>query len=279
MQKSSILIILLLAGYSVFSQKMDFLPKENLWQTQCLDPLAAQSFGSIAAVWENKQQADYISTGFSFGFQKSVFSWKRSENRGFDIGMEGGAITQFEWTSRAGDMQRNILSTDFMVGMPVVWVLKPFTIRFRVYHLSAHMGDDYILRNKITSYYKNNNNYEQLDVTASYLIKEVRLSLGAGTILRASQPRKPLIFTVAAEYVIPLNEKESSSFYAGFYADSRQDNDFKPAINIGAGIKLGKPDRRGIKLLLTYFNGPLPYSVYQGRPTQWLGAAFYINPF
>ena len=278
-QKSMLFLFHFLIIVSGFGQKMEFLPKENIWQTQSLDPLASQSFTGIATVWENDQKADYISALFSFGYQKSIFSWTKAGNKWIDIGIEGSAITQFEWTNRPGYMQRNILSTDFIVGMPVVWHLKPMTFRFRFYHLSSHMGDDYMIRNGITSYYRNNNNYEQFDVTASYLFRNLRMSIGIGTILRASTERKPLVFSLGAEYLSPLNEKESVSFFTGFFADSKQDNDYKPSINIGTGIKLGKTDRRGLKILATYFHGPLPYSVYQGRPIQWLGLSVYVNPF
>ena len=258
---------------------MDFLPKQNLWHTQSLDPIASQSGGFAAAYWENGIPADYVLTAFTFGFQKSFFTWPKSDEKSFDLGLEGGALTQFEWTSRGGDFQRNILSTDFWIGFPFVMYFKPWTIRIRLYHLSSHMGDDYMIRNKVTSYINNNNNYEQLDVTASYLLKDFRFYFGAGVVVRAAQPRKPMVLTGGMDYLLSLNKKGSIKFYAGFYADSKQDHGFTPALNIGTGIQFGKPDRRPFKILITYFMGPLPYSVFEGEIVQWLGAGIYINPF
>ncbi len=269
----------MLVSLSGITQEADFFPEQNIWQTLSLDPIAAQSFAQIAAVWEGSDQADYLMTGFSFGFQKSIILWKKSDSRKLDIGLEGSAVTQFEWTNREGSFQRNILSTDYIVGIPVVWQIDDLMLRFRIYHLSSHMGDDYMIRNKITGYYHNNNNYEQLDVTASYFHKNFRFNFGIGTILRASNTRKPLVFNSGMDYILPLNKNKTASFYAGFYADMKQETNYSPSFNIGAGVKLGKPNRRGIKLLVTYFNGPLPYSVYYGSPIQWLGMAFYLNPF
>jgi len=272
-------LIFIFLTTSIYSQKTDFLPKENYWHVQSLDPIESQSSGLIAAYWENGLPADYTLTAFAFGFQKSFFAWHKSKERGYDLGIEGAAFTQFEWTDRTGDFQRNILSTDFRIGVPFVMYFKPWTIRIRYYHLSAHMGDDYMIRNKITSYYNNNNNYEQLDVTASYLLKNLRFYFGAGVVVRAAQYKKPLVFTGGLDYLLSLNKKGTAKFYVGFYADSKQDHGFTPAINIGTGVQLGKPDRRPIKILVTYFHGPLPYSVYEGRSVQWLGAGIYINPF
>ncbi len=271
-------ILMVIFQFSGFGQKMNFLPKQNLWQTQSLDPLSSQSGVLIGAYWENDKPADFFLTTFTFGFQKAIFAWPKGEEKGFDLGLEGAALTQFEWTDREGAFQRNILSTDFWIGVPFVMYFKPWTIRIRFYHLSAHMGDDYMIRNDINSYHKNNTNYEQLDVTASYLLKNFRFYFGTGIIVRSSHSRKPLEFTAGMDYLLSLNKKGTANFYAGFYADSKQEYNFTPAINIGAGVQLGNP-RRPVKILFTYFNGPLPYSVYEGRTAQWLGAGIYINPF
>jgi hypothetical protein len=266
--------------FLAISQKMDFLPKHNLWTTQSLDPLASQGYGQVSAVWEDGIPADYVITGFAFGFQKSFFAWPFSDDKAFDIGIEGTAFTQFEWTNRVeGDFQRNIISTDFIIGLPLVLYLKPWTIRLRLYHLSAHMGDDYMIRNKINSFVFNNNNYEQIDLTTSYLLKNFRFYLGIGVVIRSTNTRAPMVFTGGMDYLLPFNKKKSAQLYAGFYLDSKQEFDFRPAMNVGVGVQLGKPDRRPIKILITYFNGPLPYSVFHGEPVQWLGAAIYINPF
>ncbi len=280
MKYNYLLLFLVFIHFSGFGQKMDFLPKHNLWQTQSLDPIASQSYGQVVAVWENGIPADYAITGFTFGFQKSFFAWTFPENKALDIGIEGSAITQFEWTNRVeGDFQRNILSTDFLIGFPIVLYINPWTIRLRIYHLSAHMGDDYMIRNKINSYVNNNNNYEQIDLTANYLLKNFRFYMGVGVVIRSTSSRAPMVFTGGLDYLLPMNKKKSAQFYAGFYIDSKQEFDFRPAVNLGTGVQLGKPDRRPIKILITYFNGPLPYSVFHGEPVQWLGAAIYINPF
>lgn len=273
------LVILILISFSGFSQKLDFFPKQNLWQTLSLDPLAGQSYVQMAAVWEGSSPKDYINAWFSFGFQKSVFDWTISNKRAIDIGIEGGAITQFEWTISDGYLQTDYISTDFIIGMPVVYKTENLLLRLRIYHLSSHMGDDYIFRDSISSYNRNNNTYEQLDLTATYLFNSFRFIFGIGTVLTSSAPRKPLVLTYGLEYLLPLNKKETLSYYAGLYASSKQEYNYNTGINIGMGIKIGGHDRRGAKLLFTYFNGPLPYSVYSGRLIQWLGAAVYINPF
>jgi len=273
------LLLFVVLPLSGISQKADFLPKQNLWITQSLDPIASQSYGQLDAVWENSNPADYTLTVFAFGFQKSAVAWQFSEDISFDIGIEGGVFTQFEWTKRTGELKRYIISTDYLFGIPFVLSVKSWTIRLRIYHLSSHMAEDYIINNDITSRAHTNNKYEQVDATASYLLKNLRFYFGVGVTFRAVRDRKPMVFTGGVDYLLPLNKKKSAHFFAGLYLDSRQEFDYSPAMNLGVGVQLGKPDRRPIKLLATYFRGPLPYSVFHGKPVQWLGMALYVNPF
>ena len=279
MKITSFLLLFILFPLLGVSQKADFLPKQNLWTTQSLDPIASQSYGQIDAVWEDNIPADYALTIFAFGFQKSAVAWQLSEDIRFDISIEGAVFTQFEWTKRTGDLKRNIISTDYLIGLPLVLSVKSWTIRLRVYHLSAHMAEDYMLNNFIIIKAYHNNKYEQVDATASYLMKNFRFYFGAGAVFRSNRYRKPMVFTGGLDYLLPLNQQESVQFFAGLYIDSKQEFDYSPATNIGIGMQFGKSDRRPVKLLVTYFRGPLPYSVFHGEPVQWLGIGLYINPF
>jgi len=276
-----LIYLLLFAFLPLFgiSQKADFLPKQNLWVTQSLDPIASQSYGQVDAVWEDSNPADYALTIFAFGFQKSAVAWQFSDDISFDIGVEGGVFTQFEWTRRSGDLKRYIISTDYLFGIPFVLSVKSWTIRLRIFHLSSHMAEDYIINNDLTSRAYTNNKYEQVDITTSYLMKNFRFYMGVGVTFRAVRDRKPMVFTGGVDYLLALNKKKSAHFFASLYLDSRQEFDYSPATNLGIGVQLGKADRRPVKILATYFRGPLPYSVFHGKPVQWLGIALYINPF
>jgi hypothetical protein len=279
MKSKPVFMLLMLLPLFGISQKADFLPKYNLWTTQTLNPIASQSYGQVDAVWEGNDPADYVLTIFAFGFQKSIVAWQFSEDISFDIGIEGSVFTQFEWTRRTGEFKRFIISTDYLVGLPFVLKVKSWAIRLRIYHLSAHMAEDYIINNNIDRRAYTNNKYEQVDVTTSYLMKNFRFYMGVGVTFRAVRDRKPMVFTGGMDYLLPLNQQKSIHFFSGLYLDSRQEFEFSPAMNLGVGVQFGKADRRPVKLLATYFRGPLPYSVFHGKQVQWLGISLYVNPF
>ena len=281
LRRSFLLLFLILTtqAFIVRAQRTLFLPDSNLWSVQCLDPLAAQMYGHGAAVWEANVPADYVLANFAIGAQRAVFRWSLPNDQLLELGIEGVALTQFEFTNRNNQFRRSILSTDYLIGIPLVLYRDPWMLRFRVYHLSAHSGDDFLLLNEIVDYYPNNNNYEQFDITLSFpALPKLVIQLGAGSVIRVKTPRKPLYFSCGGEYKYPL-DASFTRIIASAYIDSRQDHGFRPAINLGAGVEIGKDPHRALKILVTYFNGPLPYSVYIGEPRQWLGAAFYFNPF
>ena len=280
MKYVTLLIVVLFPFLSRAQRRMEFMPKQNLWHVQTLDPNASQSSAMCVGYWIDKKPADFLLTAFAFGFQRAFFAWPVSDDKGYDLGLEGAALTNFEWTNRNGTIERNNLSTDFWIGVPFVIHFRPWTVRIRFYHLSSHMGDDYMIRNNITSYFKNNANYEQLDVTVMRVIKNFRFYAGTGLVVHSALgERKPLSFTFETDYLLILNREKSCQFYAGLFVSSKQAFGFTPAFNVGTGLQLGKPDRLPVKILVTYFNGPLPYSVYEGKPVQWLGASIYIPLF
>jgi len=229
------LIVFFFQPLLLLSQDFELLPKNNLWEVQSLDPLASQVFGHIAKVWEDNEAADYAVASFAFGFQRPVVRWNFKNGNAFEIGMEGSAITQFEFTNREDVFRRSILSTDYLAGVPMIYKTGTYAIRFRIYHLSAHSGDDFLILNNISSYHKNNNNYEQVDITLLYPCKDFSFLAGAGAVIRVYEPRKPIYLTAGFNYSYPLNWRYNTKFYTGIYLDARQDHNFRPAINIGAG--------------------------------------------
>ena len=280
MNKQVLLLVVAIFSFTYLnSQGFEFLPKSNYWKTLTMDPLGSQSYGSISAVWEDNKLQDYTLFSFAFGFQKSFFAWSMSEEKGIDIGIEASAFAHYQWAYVDDVFERIIITSDYLIGIPVVFHFKPWMIRLRFWHISSHLGDDYILNNGLESYVINNMRYEQVDVTATYDLEKFRFYLGTGVVIRAYRYRAPMVFFGGAEYVTPVNKKGNIRFYGGFYADAKQELNYNPAINVGAGFQFGSPGRQPVKILLTYFYGPLPFSIFEGLNIQWAGIGIYFNPF
>jgi len=61
---------------------------------------------------------------------------------GWQIGLEGAAFPRLTL-----DTQRDLVAVDFRVGVPLTFHQGPWETKFAYYHLSSHLGDEFILKN------------------------------------------------------------------------------------------------------------------------------------
>ncbi len=70
-----------------------------------------------------------------YGTQNSVLP------EGFEIAVEGGAHLRLDY-----ERDMDMLATDYRVGVPLTYGTKRFQYKLAYYHVSSHLGDEYILR-------------------------------------------------------------------------------------------------------------------------------------
>ena len=259
--------------------EIQYFPSKSYWQPIMLDPIAAQTNGSLNAYWEDGRQKDIVWAIFAFGFQRPLIKWKYASGHVLELGMEVASFTQFEFRWVDGRSQRNILNTDFKVGMPLIYHKKNWTYRLRLFHVSSHWGDDYMIRNHIYAYIPNAVNYEQLDITASYTKAFYRIYGGVGLVVRPETIRKRWDFEAGFFISKKIAGSQGMAWIGGMDIKAYQQNNFNPGINMGVGLRMANRDKHPFKLILQYYHGNLPFGVYEARHVQWLGLGLYMNPW
>jgi hypothetical protein len=259
------------------STKFEVLPSGHLFQPIALDPLQPQLFGSIVTRWSdytNKVNGQYVP--FGIGGDISMFRW-RGEKRIYEFELSAGVFAQFEWKTVGNNVwQRNLLSSDYFGALLFnIEHNKMNATRFRLYHISVHNGDDYIIRNKVYSYSPNPNNYEQFDITHSYQHKNFRLYAGGGMNIRYETIRKRLFFELGFEYRHRLTK--SFDLFVGTDVKSIEQNNFALCFKNAVGLSLKNASKRNLMLLLEYYHGHLPYSQFEQKRYAWLGAGLVFN--
>lgn len=73
---------------------------------------------------------------FRFGTEDPV----RPE--GFEIDLEGAAMPRLDL-----DRDRDLLAVDFRAGVPITYGIGPWSTKVAFYHLSSHVGDEFLARN------------------------------------------------------------------------------------------------------------------------------------
>jgi len=278
MQKTAFLLLLTALHTPAFAQKKaEFLPQGHLFAPILLDVLEAQTGGSLLKRWEDGKEKKGMFAPFVVGLRKPIVRWTRDEDRASELSIDIGVFTQFEmFTDDRGLYRRFLYNADYKVSLLYALRRRNHTWRFRFYHLSSHLGDDYIIRNRIAAAYPDANNYEQFDLLYSTQLRQTRIYGGAGFVLSAAAERKQPYFQLGTLYKSPGSQ---ARFVAGADLRLLAQTDYTPNLKAGLGLELGAEEKRPLTLLAEFYTGKLPYSTYEERRTAWVGAGVYFNPF
>ncbi|WP_420147775.1 DUF1207 domain-containing protein [Spirosoma sp.] len=264
---------------AVVRPRREFLPKGHLFEPILLDPLEAQTYGSVLpGYWtEGKKYAGSI-VPFAFGFAKPFYRRTTDAGRAEEWVLDLASFTQFEayHDSKLNKARRQIVNNDYKIS--IIYNIRRGinNYRIRVYHLSSHLGDDYIYRNQITAPSANSVNYELLDFTYSRTVNNLRLYGGAGVVLRKTEERKPISAQLGVFYKKP--SEKAARLVGGVDVKFWQQTDFRPGIHGGIGIELGRT-QNNLTFLVEGYSGFRPYSQFEDQQTSWIGAGVYLNPF
>ena len=169
--------------------------------------------------------------------------------RGWELDLEGAAFPRLTL-----DSQRDMIASDFRVGIPLTYRRDNLQWKLAVYHLSSHLADEYILihpeRERI------NYSRDVLTLAAGYFPREdVRLYAECGWAWYADGGSRPWEFQFGVEYS-PLypNGIKGTPFFA-INTRLRQEVDYGGNMTVQAGWQWRGYSGQRFRLGLQYFNG------------------------
>ncbi len=259
--------------------KASLLPSgERLFKTLYLDPNESQAFGAINAYWERDTFRNQTYMPLGFGFYKGLVRWNKK--RPVELGFDASAQAQFEWNPTNTISTRNILNSEFKISLLLSTKFSEVqSLRLRFYHVSSHLGDDYLIQNQFNSYFPNPNNYEQLDITWYFDHPLLGYYVGMGAVVRPETIRKRLSFQGGSYFDKPISAgKLPLGFIAGVDMKMLQEDNFNPRLKTAIGLRMGQSNDTLIRLVIEFYRGNLPYSPYEYKRVQWLGLGIYFSP-
>src|SRR3989454_12545257 len=87
--------------------------------------------------------------------------------------MAAGVFSQFNMQSATNDL----INTDYLVGLPLTYRHGSWATRFRLYHQSSHLGDEYLLH---TNAQRVDLTFEAAELLVSKEIAQWRVCGGGG---------------------------------------------------------------------------------------------------
>lgn len=106
--------------------------------------LAGQKEPRMASVWNYLSHYGWVWDA-SLGGRVGILRYGSpgpERPQGFEIDLEGGAMPRLDLEN-----DRDLMSADFRVGVPITFGNEWWQTKLAYYHLSSHLGDEFMLRN------------------------------------------------------------------------------------------------------------------------------------
>jgi hypothetical protein len=188
----------------------------------------------------------------------------------FDLALGAASYTQFEIIRfDENTLRGGLLNTDFKASGFLFAANGRSHFRLQLFHISSHLGDDYMLRNQDFDLNDKSVNYEQIDLTYLYKMGKVDFYFGLGHVITPNSFRKRFMTEIGFQGNFPLKSK--LDLLVGSDIKFYEENDFSPDIHSGIGVTIKTRDRPQINFSVDSFFGRLPYSTLDFGQIMWIG--------
>lgn len=174
------------------------------------------------------------------------------------IGIEGCVFAVFNLDTPSHDLT----NADYYCAIPVTYAVEDWSYRLRLYHISSHLGDEYMLAHP--SIIRYNPAIETLDFFVAYqLIKELRVYAGVGDdfISDAGFKQHPLFFAYGFELKLDwwhdCYDRLLWRPFLAVYIENREQDSWYFNQNYCLGMEVGPYDGAGrkVRLSLEWYDG------------------------
>src|SRR3989441_6407811 len=226
---------------------------DGAFQPLLADPKEPQFFATY--LWDRSPRLG--SRLASVGFGQTISLVRESD---WELAIAAGVFSQFNMQSATNDL----INTDYLVGLPVTYRHGSWTTRFRLYHQSSHLGDEYLLH---THAQRVDLTFEAAELLVAKAIANWRV-YGGGEYLFAHSPADlaPGVLHGGLEYrqpeaLVHLGRFATGRLVAGLDARSVQDRQWQVGWSLVTGLELADPAAAASsgwrwRVLLKAYTGP-----------------------
>lgn len=245
------LIALLLLAGSAAGQTVYF-PADDLF----LPPIAdqRQSRTHISFQQYDLDFGGYTIGSVGYGTNFGIVRWRRAAQ----IGVDGSVQAIFNMDAESMDL----INADYFVGIPLTLRRGDASARVRVFHLSSHLGDEFLLLPQpIPPPPRKNLSFEALDVLASWEHRGVRVYGGGFVVLHSTERMRQ---TVRAQAGLEYRRSLRRGFVFLSGADlARAAAGGGIDASVKTGIQLPVPtSEHTVQFLLELYDGRVPHGQF-----------------
>lgn len=249
------------------------LPPDRLFDPLLADP----RWPHFSAAYQSYMGDDELNdvAAVSFG---EMFSFLRGDGPlggEWETGLQAGVFAIFDMDSQSHDL----VNADYWVGLPLAWRRDKTSALFRVYHQSSHLGDEFLLRNRVD---RINLSYEGLDLKLSYdLPLGFRVYGGPGWLFhKEPDSLDPWSGQAGLEFISSAEWLDGALRpLAGVDVQSYQEYNWNNSVSLRAGVQFENPDlvaAQKLRILLEYYNGHSPNGQFYDRVIEYWGIGAHM---
>jgi hypothetical protein len=255
------------------NDKNIILPDETLFDPLMADPRWPHFSVAYQSYIDDDELKNVGAT--SFGETFPLYSGNAFGGR-WITGIQAAVFAFFNIDADSMDL----INADYWVGIPVAYRKDNLSGLFRIFHQSSHLGDEYLLYNKIN---RVNLSYESADLKLSYNIDNAfRIYAGTGYIIHKEPSGiDPFSAQFGVEYRSPWAFLSNSIRpIAALDLKTWEENDWDADASARLGVQLENIEskNRKVQLMLEYFSGHSPHGQFYNRTIEYagLGIHFYF---
>jgi hypothetical protein len=251
-----------------------FLPGNRIYPVVFLDPLECQIMGGSYLLFQKDMDLSLYST-VNLGFSKPVIS-KVGKKISWELNFGTAIFSQFDLIRKDdGTFLAGLINNDFKLSGDLSVRAGNNLLRLRTFHISSHLGDDYLERHNDTLTNDKTVNYEQVDLTYMRMYRNNYFYAGAGYIYTINVFRER--FSFQAGGLINFMDSRPVSYFAGLDMKLLEENSFIPDIRTAFGINFNRKAEPLLRIWAEYYSGRLPYSTIDYGRVNWVGAGIILN--
>ena len=248
-------------------------PMGDVFRPLIADPKQPQFFASINSFRSSGERYTMASVGFGETFGVYRFFGSR-EGDGLQLSVEAALFAQFNLNTPSYDL----IDEDYTVGIPVTYRYGDNSLRFRLYHQSAHLGDELLLSANHPE--RINLSYEATELIYSREWREWR-AYGGGEYLVRKEPAdlKPLSAHWGIEYRGSKPVVWNGRPIGGVDMKSLDEHDWAVDTNVKVGLEFGHPNpgQRRLRLTAEWYNGYDPHGQFYDNKVEYFGLGISLG--
>ncbi|MDH3427334.1 MAG: DUF1207 domain-containing protein [Gemmatimonadota bacterium] len=189
---------------------------------------------------------------------------------GMQVGISGAVFAIFNLDADSNDL----LNADYYIGFPLSWRRGRASGRIRLFHLSSHLGYEFLLSPQPGPPVERINlSYEAMEVLGSLEWRSFRIYGGAIRILHSVTPLERNRLQAGAEFRGRSLAKLGARPVVALDLQAWNETDWDLDLSIKGGLRFPSPygGARSVQLFLEYFDGHVPHGHFYRLEAGYVG--------